>query len=220
MSLRPVSDGTPADWLVERHQPWPRLALFGPGVFEAYARLRFIPDPAWFGQDESDHGGGDDLPGELDQLRVVAEVLRRHTRTPHDSWHCLWDGWGALHAGATAVLSFGDDGAASSLGAPAFGVGVLGEPTVHHPHRDYHLFTGPLSDLGDWGAGDLAPGVAHGDLVPAFVWPQDRAWCIAADVDPHWAGIGGSRAAIEELVALDDVDVVHADPSEQQPFYG
>src|SRR5699024_5026481 len=29
MSLRPVRDGAPADWLVARGQPWPRLSLFG-----------------------------------------------------------------------------------------------------------------------------------------------------------------------------------------------
>ena len=40
MTLRPVSDGSPADWLVERGRPWPRLSLFGPVGFEAYARLR------------------------------------------------------------------------------------------------------------------------------------------------------------------------------------
>ena len=220
MGLRPVHDGSPAAWLTEREQPWQRLSGFGPAGYEAYARLRFIPDPAWFGQEESDHGGGDDLPSELDQLRTVVEVLRRHTRTPDDAWHCLWDGWGDLHVGATGLLTFGDDGGGSSHGAPAFGPGVLGEPTVHHPGRDYHLFTGSLADLGNWGADDIAPGVPRTAMVPAFVWPEDRAWCIAADIDPHWAGIGGSRAAINELVALSTVDVVHADPSEKQPFYG
>lgn len=197
--LRPVHDGAAAAWLAEREQPWPRLALFGPAGYEAYARLRFIPDPAWFGQEENDHNGGNGLDGELEQLRTVVEVLRRHTRTPDQAWHCLWDGWGVLQVGATALL---------------------GEPTVHHPGRDYHLFTGPLADLGNWGADDVAPGVPQTAMPPAFVWPEDRAWCIAADVDPHWAGIGGSRAAVNELVALSTVDVVHTDPSEQQPSYG
>ena len=192
MSLRPVRDGSPADWLVAQGQPWPRLSLFGPDGYEAYARLRFIPDPRFGGQEEADHDGGDDLPGELEQLRTVVEVLRRHTSTPEVAWHCLWDGWGDLHESAT----------------------------VHHPHRSYHLFTGPLSDLGEWGADEIAPGMPRRPMMPAFVWPGDRAWCIAADVDPHWAGIGASQAAVDELVALSTVDVVPADPSEQQPFYG
>ena len=220
MTLRPVSDGTPADWLGERGRPWPRLSLFGPVGFEAYARLRFIPDPTRPGQSENDHDGGDDLPRELDQLRTVVEALRRHTRTPDDAWHCLWDGWGDLHAGATVVTTLHDDGRVESRpGEPAFAPEVLGAPTVHHPHRSHHLFRGPLSDLGDWGAAPIAPDAPRADLVPSFLWPDDRAWCIAYDTDPHWAGIGGTREAVEELVALDGVDVVLADPDERQPFY-
>ena len=219
MSLRPVRDGSPADWLVAQGQPWPRLSLFGPDGYEAYARLRFIPDPRVPGQEEADHDGGDDLPGEVEQLRTVVQVLRRHTSTPEVAWHCLWDGWGDLHEGATVVMSFGEGGTGRP-GAVAFAPDVLGRPTVHHPHRSYHLFTGPLSDLGDWGAAPIAPDAPRADLVPSFVWPDDRAWCIAYDVDPHWAGIGASQAAVDELVALSSVDVVPADPSEQQPFYG
>lgn len=220
MTLRPVRDGSAADWLVEHGRPWPRLSLFGPVQFEAYARLRFVPDPSRPGQSENDHPGSPDLPGEVDQLRAVVEVLRRHTCTPEEAWHCLWDGWGDLHEGATSVMWIHDDGRSDSEpGRPAFAPGELGPPTVHHPHRSYHLFRGPLADVGDWGAAEVAPGVPRGDLVPSFVWPDDRAWCIAADVDPHWAGIGGSREAIEELVGLSTVDVVPADPEQPQPFY-
>ncbi|WP_237565916.1 hypothetical protein [Ornithinimicrobium cerasi] len=220
MTLRPVAEPSAAAWLVSRGRPWPRLALFGPAGLEAYARLRFIPDPNRPGQEEHEHDGGEDLPRELVQLRTVVDVLRRHTRTPDDAWHCLWEGWGDLHAGATIVTTLHDDGRAEGRpGAPAFPPGVLGAPTVHLPHRSHHLFRGPLSDLGDWGAADLAPGVPRGDLVPSYVWPSDQAWCIAADTDPHWAGIGGTREAVEDLLALSTVDVVAADPAEDQPSY-
>lgn len=65
-----------------------------------------------------------------------------------------------------------------------------------------------VSDIGDW---DVP--------YPAFVWPADRAWCVAADVDPHWAGIGADTAAIDRLVADPHLDVVPADPREDQPCY-
>jgi hypothetical protein len=42
---------------------------------------------------------------------------------------------------------------------------------------------------------------------------------VAWDVDPHFAGIGGSRAAIDELLADQRVDVVAADPRAEQPSY-
>ena len=73
-------------------------------------------------------------------------------------------------------------------------------PQVVVPHRAYWLFRGPLSEVG---AGDTAAGWPDGTRLdaaePAFVWPADRAWCVAKDVDPHWAGIGGPGALVAEL---------------------
>ena len=39
------------------------------------------------------------------------------------------------------------------------------------------------------------------------------------DVDQHWIGVGGADDALQDLVAEPRMDVVKADPSEQQPFY-
>lgn len=71
-------------------------------------------------------------------------------------------------------------------------------PRVRLPHRDYLLFRGPLREARTWplGSGGHAP-------PPAAVWPADRAWFLAFDVDPDWAGVGGSRAAIDALLADD-----------------
>ena len=54
---------------------------------------------------------------------------------------------------------------------------------------------------------------------PAFIWPADRSWCVALDVDPHYAGIGARSEAIARLVAHPALDAVEADPQEQQPSY-
>jgi hypothetical protein len=51
------------------------------------------------------------------------------------------------------------------------------------------------------------------------VWPADRTWCVAKDVDPHWAGIGADDDAIEPLLADPALDVVRADPTQPQPRY-
>jgi hypothetical protein len=61
------------------------------------------------------------------------------------------------------------------------------------------------------------PGLHMPDL--AFIWPADRAWCVANDVDPHWAGIGADVSAIDQLLADPRLDVVPADPREDQPSY-
>jgi hypothetical protein len=61
------------------------------------------------------------------------------------------------------------------------------------------------------GTGPIAP--------PAFVWPAVRRWCFTSDVDPHWAGIGASIAAINALVSEASLDVLPARPDERQPLY-
>jgi hypothetical protein len=118
-----------------------------------------------------------------------------------DCYFCLWDGWG-------------------SQVAPAFPPSMLRGPKVVVPHRAYVLFRGSVTDLGDWGAADRWPGLPRRDLPdPAFIWPADHAWCVANDVDPHWAGIGADGSAIDELLAHPRLDVVAADPRDKQPSY-
>jgi hypothetical protein len=52
---------------------------------------------------------------------------------------------------------------------------------------------------------------------PAFLWPADHTWCVANDVDPHWAGIGAEASLIEQLVADPRLDAVAADRADDQP---
>ena len=67
------------------------------------------------------------------------------------------------------------------------------------PERDYYLFRGAVTDLGDWGAG-LPTGPSGWAPDPAFIWPADHAWCLTRDVDPHYATIAASRSAITALL--------------------
>jgi hypothetical protein len=82
---------------------------------------------------------------------------------------------------------------------------VLQGPMASVPHRRYALFTGRLGD-------ELAE-------VPAFVWPADHRWCFTSDVDPHWAGIGAERAAIDALLEDSELDAVEARPDVTPPAY-
>lgn len=194
MALRYHPDPSPADWLAASGAPAGQLIVFGPAGFDAYARLRFIPDPTAPGQLETDATVPDDHPSDLAQVGRALRLLAAFTATPEVCWFCLWEGY------ADAPLP------------PAVRQG----PLVELPHRRYALLRGDLSDIDAWAArlGDgqnIAP--------PAFVWPADHAWCVAADVDPHWAGVAASRAAVDALVADPQLDVVAADPGVDQPRY-
>lgn len=86
----------------------------------------------------------------------------------------------------------------------------------HHPHRRYFLLHGSLTDLDSW---DETLGGAGSPPRPDFAWPADHSWCLASDVDPHWAGIGAGHAAIDSLLNDPELDVVPAQPTETQPTY-
>lgn len=195
MALTSCRDLTAADWITSGDLSWQRLVCFGPAGFDAYARLRLLPDPVRPNQREGDAGRA----VLSDQLPRLLEVLAGHTTTPGDCWFCVWDGYGR----------------ASGAAVPPPAV-----PRVEVPNRAYWLFRGPLADGGSWDSAAGWPGHQRlGDAEPAFVWPADRAWCVARDVDPHWAGIGSSRAVVDALVADPGLDVVPADPTEEQPAY-
>lgn len=197
MALRFVADSSPAQWIVDSGLPWLRLVWFGPPNFAAYARLRFLPDPVFPGQTENE-ADREHAPRASDQWHSIFELLASHTDTPEDCYFGLWEGWPL----PDYVRQL-----------PKFGV----PRDARFPARSYYLFRGPLVDAGDWGD-EFDPHPAS-RYEPAFVWPADHAWCLAKDVDPHWAGIGANTNVIERVVADVRLDAVAADPSAEQPNY-
>lgn len=100
----------------------------------------------------------EDHDGEHPALRVALETLAGHTGTPERAYAAVWEGWGGTGPEPEA-------------------------PAVLIPHRRMLLFTGPVLLLRD--APALAwQGTAEGSYQePHLVWPKDRAWCVACEVD-------------------------------------
>lgn len=194
MSLSACTDVAAADWIVGLEKRWPQLTVMGPPGFPAYARLRFLPDPAFEGQNESAANYPEDALPEDEQLAVVLEILSRYTSAPADCYFCVWEGWG--------ISVVGD-----------------GVPTVKLPTRSYLLFHGAPTDCGDWGPDVQFDPRGPDAADPAFVWPADHAWCVTHDVDPHFAMIAGPAEAIELIIADSRLDAVTHDPEENPPFY-
>ena len=194
MGLVHSADVASAAWVVSSPTPPDQLIRFGPVGYEAYARLRYIPDPTQPGQLETDARVPADHPLWASQARRALDTLEDFTGTPHECFFCVWEGT------AGDVLS------------PIERQG----PLVVVPHRRYVLFTGPLRsyiEARDRRFDDSGP-------VPALVWPADRRWFLASDVDTHWAGIGATSEAIDRLLNTSGLDVVPATPNEPQPGYG
>jgi hypothetical protein len=116
-----------------------------------------------------------DQPGELLALRLALETLAGYTTTPDVGYAAIWEGW-------------------TSTGP------VPQAPRLPIPHRAMLLFTGPVDALRD--APALAWfGSAQGCFQePDLVWPEDRAWCLACDVDEELEfTVGCSLEAVEAL---------------------
>jgi hypothetical protein len=204
--LTPCSDLSAADWIVDSGIPWHQLVGFGPPEFPTYARLRFLPDPVFKGQSENDIDRNPDAPSDLSRVQASVETLARHTGTPDACYFCIWDGWPLQ----------GREGTGERPGYPS---SAVDGPQVVIPNRAYFLLQGAADDLAEWAEPQAWLGHRGLDVPPAFMWPADHAWCIASDVDPHWAGIGASTAAIDQLLADPRLDLVLAVPSEMQPAY-
>lgn len=192
MGLRHAAGAEPAAWI--SGLTFLEATTFGPPGFAAYARLRFIPDPTRPGQRECQVKVPDDHLSDLDQARRVFNHLAQRTATADHCYFCIWDGYpyDRLPVGPGPHLM------------------------VDLPNRSYLLMEGPLRALQTWET-DLGRG---GALVPpALVWPADHAWIFISDVDPHWAGIGASQEAIQELLDDPVLDIVAADPQDRQPYY-
>lgn len=122
------------------------------------------------------HDGAADEPGELLNLRHALETLAAHTSTPDDAFAAIWEGW------------------SSGREAP-------GAPRVPIPDREMLLFAGPVVAMRDAPARAWnVSGTSYQE--PHLVWPEDRAWCVACEVDEEVEfSVGCSEAAALALTA-------------------
>ncbi|WP_327119879.1 hypothetical protein OHB12_14770 [Nocardia sp. NBC_01730] len=216
MALRYELDVSKARWFINRRYPWTELCALGPSGFARYARLFH---PAGPDEDPSDPDPVEDREGNLDPevLQRLSNILAGHTGTPDDCYFGLWDGFGDIYGSSSAAVAFsGDDSADPEFApivAPAFSPEVLAGPRLQVPARDYLLFRGPLSEAGQWGATDLVPGWPRTINSPNLMWPADRMWFVATEIDLPWTGIAGSPELIEALRADRSLDVEEVEPS-------
>ena len=193
-----------ADWIAERLSldNWPQITSFVPTGFEAYAR---VLHPA----DEPGNGSGrlvrwrevaewsgmplrDDaqfhsiaMPPNRPETEspvvqgprigtlyapdalALASIGERWTATADRCWFCVWEGYG-WHPDS-----------------------LRQGPRVHLPNRDYVMCTGPVASV--LGALSSAPT----ERSPNLWWPEDRAWCVASEIDLPWTYVGGPSEMIE-----------------------
>lgn len=105
-----------------------------------------------------------------DVARPLWRTLAAHTTTPDRCWFAVWEGFGCLRADVRS--------------APAFDI----------PNRQLHLFSGPIQAI------EATFGDPSYHQSANLWWPEDRAWCVATEIDFVTTYIAGSRAAIAAVV--------------------
>ncbi|MCF7547323.1 hypothetical protein [Pseudonocardia sp. WMMC193] len=145
---------------------------------------------AWFGSPPE--------PGNLPAAALAAllDVLSESTGDQQCVF-ALWEGLGWVDGRGAWYQRRDADGTVIEEGEPpsAFPLEVLDGPRLRLPGRDYLLFAGPLADA--TGLGDPR-GVWPQS--PNLFWPQDRAWCVATEIDFDSTLIGGSQALIDSVL--------------------
>ena len=83
---------------------------------------------------------------------------------------------------------------------------VRSAPTFTVPQREYHLLEGPMHAVAETVLD--APSQS-----PNLWWPDDRAWCVATEIDLNTTYIGCSADCCAEIVALPEVEALPVEPA-------
>jgi hypothetical protein len=131
------------------------------------------------------------------QVRALVGVLSRHTSINDKCWFCLWDGYGDFNASAF-VRAYKNSfaGRWKRWRTEHLRVSFRNSKRRRVParlvtpnaQRSYCLFSGPVRKAAGWRDG------------PNLWWPDDRAWCVASEIDLAYTYVGGSRELIEEIL--------------------
>jgi hypothetical protein len=135
------------------------------------------------------------------QAAALVELLRQHTATPNACWLCLWEGYGYSTA---VMLTFSTEQGSPPAppqrppGAALFGGLLEHRKRVQLPGRGYLLFKGSVSQAQGWADG------------PNLWWPEDRAWCVASEIDFPYTYVGGSKGLIDDILRHPDLEALPA----------
>jgi hypothetical protein len=145
---------------------------------------------------------------------VLAGILRDWTATPEDCWFGVWDGYGWESTRLLFSVASAETGQPSETDAPPRPDPVPGPvregPRVQLPHRSYLLYQGPAEAALALPALDGTFGQS-----PNLWWPDDRAWCVASEIDLPWTYVGGSRGLIDAILADHRIEALPAAPDDR-----
>lgn len=135
---------------------------------------------------------GDSDPDEGSVPAQTLDAILEHCPAEGDVFHAVWDGFGYWTEDQRDVSAL-----------------------VHGRGRDFYLFEGPKVAVEVWpGMDDIWSQSAN------LVWPQDRSWCVAIDIDWDSTLIAGSAATCEGIMADDRLEVFEVGYDDDLSWFG
>jgi hypothetical protein len=116
-------------------------------------------------------------------LVPLSEHLQRYTETSSAIYYAMWVGF----ADVQSVIRK----------APRFEL----------PAREYALLTGPIAALPS-----IIESTSPYECSPSLAWPEDRAWCLATEVDFRWTYVGAAEECIQSLEADRRLEAIRTEP--------
>ncbi|MEU3626615.1 hypothetical protein [Amycolatopsis coloradensis] len=86
----------------------------------------------------------------------------------------------------------------------------LDAPRLRHPGREYLMFAGPLASAKKLGWRPR-PNWFEAQS-PNLFWPDDRAWCVATEIDFDSTLVAGEEALIDALLKAPGPEVWRIEP--------
>ena len=100
---------------------------------------------------------------------------------------------------------FGDTG--TDFGLAELAARVQAAPRFEHPNRSYLLARAPVSAAAELATFPL-------NISPSLAWPDDRAWCVATEIDFDSTLVAASEECAAALLADDRLEVVQVQPDD------
>ncbi len=184
--------------MTQEYQPvrWSTVAEWSGKVYHSLMAFEGISVPK-LGYDSTDPPWADEpRAGEMNPEDIVAlsRFLSDFTGTPDQYYFAVWDGYGSISAGGSALYT-------PSGGIPLLPpVNINKAQRINGVAREYILFSGPPSfnDFFDFLGLDG----------PNIWWPEDRSWCVSTDIDLDSTYIGASEECIKRLLSHHSLEVL------------
>lgn len=161
--------------------------------------------------------------GWLDPRLLAALTTHLSTTSPDDIVIAIWNGWGLpdqIQAYTSVVTASSDPDDTESepwqeefetrqreaIAAVSgdFRKAVEGGPHFEYPGREFVLLQSSLDDLANpaWGIeGGIGWTTDSPEPSPQLVWPQDRAWVVASEIDWDSTIVAGNREVIDAILS-------------------